>query len=98
MTTTIFVLIILYGIYRWSVSWIKYYSKLDSRLGSSIWRYSYDYHVIGRRDVTLDDDKKLVILRRKRNRAITFMYFIFFFAFVILMSFMNQILLRILSV
>ena len=59
MTTTIFVLIILYGIYRWSVSWIEYYSKLDTRLGSSIWKYSYDYHVVGKRDVTLEDDKNL---------------------------------------
>ena len=96
MTTTIFVLIILYLIYRWVVSWIEYYSKLDNRLGESIWRYSYDYHVIGKRDVTLDDDEKFVILRRKRNRAVTFMYFIFFLSFVIFMSFLNQILLRIL--
>ena len=88
MTTTIFVLIILYGIYRWSVSWIEYYSKLDTRLGSSIWKYSYDYHVAGKRDFTLEDDKNLVILRRKRNRAVTFMYFVFFLGFVIFMSFM----------
>ena len=97
MTTTIFVLIILYLIYKWVVSWIEYYSKLDNRLGESIWRYSYDYHVIGKRDVTLDDDEKFVILRRKRNRAVTFMYFIFFLSFVIFMSFLNQILLRILN-
>ena len=97
MTTTIFVLIILYLIYRWVVSWIEYYSKLDNRLGESIWRYSYDYHVIGKRDVTLDDDEKFLILRRKRNRAVTFMYFIFFLSFVIFMSFLNQILLRILN-
>jgi len=98
MTTTIFVLLILYLIYRWSVSWIEYYSKLDNRLGSSIWRYSYDYHVAGERDLTLDDDKNLVMLRRKRNRAVTFMYFIFFLAFVIFLSFINQLLLRILSI
>ncbi len=97
MTTTIFALIILYLIYRWVISWIEYYSKLDKRLGESIWRYSYDYHVIGKRDVTLDDDETLVILRRKRNRAVTFMYLIFFLSFVIFMSFLNQILLRILS-
>ena len=92
MTTTIFVLIILYGIYRWSVSWIEYYSKLDTRLGSSIWKYSYDYHVVGKRDVTLEDDKNLVILRRKRNRAVTIMYFILFFSFFIFLSFVTQIL------
>ena len=98
MTTTIFVLIILYCIYRWSVSWIQYYSKLDTRLGSSIWKYSYDYNVIGKRDVTIEDDKNLVMLRRKRNRAVTFMYFVFFLAFVIFMSFMNQILIRIINI
>ena len=97
MTTTILVLIILYGIYIWSVSWIQYYSQLDSRLGSSIWKYSYDYNVIGKRDVTIEDDKNLVMLRRKRNRAVTFMYFIFFISFIVFMSFMNQLLLRILN-
>ena len=98
MTTTILFLICLYAIHRWSVSWIKYYSKLDQRLGVSIWRYSYDYHVVGKRDITISDDKNLVILRRKRNRAVTFMYFIFFLSFVVFMSFINQLLLRILSV
>ena len=29
MTTTILTLLILYGVYRWSISWIEYYSKLD---------------------------------------------------------------------
>ena len=98
MTTTILTLLILYGVYRWSISWIEYYSKLDSRLGSSVWRYSYDYHVPGERDTTLDDDENLVILRRKRNRAVTFMYFIFFLTFIIFMSFINQLLLRILNI
>ena len=98
MTTTIFALMILYLIYKWTVSWIEYYSNLDKRLGKSIWRYSYDYHVIGKRDVALYDDKQFVILRRKRNRAVTFMYFIFFLSFVIFMSFLNQILLRILNI
>ena len=92
MTTTIFVLIILYAIYRWSISWIEYYSKLDNRLGASIWKYSYDYQVVGKRDVTLEDDKNLVILRRKRNRAVTVMYFILFFSFFIFLSFLTQIL------
>ena len=97
MTTTIIVLVCLYVIYRWSVAWIEYYSSLDQRLGDSIWRYSYDYHVVGKRDVTISDDKNLVILRRKRNRAVTFMYFIFFLSFIVFMSFMNQLLIKILS-
>ena len=97
MTTTIIVLILLYAIYRWAVAWIEYYSSLDERLVMSIWRYSYDYHVIGKRDITISDDKNLVLLRRKRNRAVTFMYFIFFLSFIVFMSFMNQLLLRILN-
>ena len=59
MLTTIIVLIILYIIYRWSVAWISYYNRLDKRFGISVWRYSYDYHVIGKRDVSFLDDKKL---------------------------------------
>ena len=97
MTTTILTLLILYGVQRWSISWIEYYSKLDSRLGTSVWRYSYDYHVAGKRDVSFLDDKEFVLLRRKRNRAVTFMYFVFFLSFIVFMSFMNQLLLRILN-
>ena len=97
MTTTIIVLVCLYLIHRWAVAWIEYYSSLDQRLGVSIWRYSYDYHVVGKRDITILDDKNLVLLRRKRNRAVTFMYFIFFLSFIFFMSFMNQLLLRILN-
>ncbi len=97
MLTTIIVLIILYLVYRWSVAWINYYNQLDKRFGLSIWRYSYDYHVIGKRDVSFLDDKKFVLLRRKRNRAVTFMYFIFFLSFIVFMSFMNQLLLIILN-
>ena len=97
VTMQIIILICLYAIYRWAVAWIEYYSSLDQRLGLSIWRYSYDYHVVGKRDLTISDDKNLVILRRKRNRAVTFMYFIFFLSFVFFMSFMNQLILRILN-
>ena len=97
MTTIIIVLVCLYLIHRWAVAWIEYYSSLDQRLGASIWRYSYDYNVIGKRDVSFLDDKKFVLLRRKRNRAVTFMYFIFFISFIVFMSFMNQLLLKILN-
>ena len=97
MLTTIIVLIILNIIYRWSVAWINYYNRLDNRFGMSVWRYSYDYNVAGKRDVSFLDDKKFVLLRRKRNRAVTFMYFIFFLSFIVFMSFMNQLLLRILN-
>jgi len=97
MLTTTIVLITLFFIYKWSVSWIEYYNQLDQRFGMSIWRYSYDYQVIGKRDISILDDKEFVLLRRKRNRAVTFMYFIFFLSFIVLMSFMNQILIRIIN-
>ena len=97
MLTTIIVLIILYLIYQWSVAWIKYYNRLDKRFGLSVWKYSYDYNVVGERDISFLDDKDFVLLRRKRNRAVTFMYFIFFISFIVFMSFMNQLLIRILN-
>ena len=71
--------------------------SLGGPFGMSVWRYSYDYHVIGKRDISILDDKKFVLLRRKRNRAVTFMYFIFFLSFVVFMSFMNQLLIQILN-
>ena len=71
-------LILTYLIFLWSLEWVKYYNKQDRRLGSSVWRWSYDYPVIGIRDISMLDDKKFVLLRRKRNRAVTLMYVIFF--------------------
>ena len=97
MFTTTIVLFILYLIYRWSVAWISYYNNLDKRFGMSVWRYSYDYHVVGKRDVSFLDDKEFVLLRRKRNKAVTIMYSIIFLSFIILMSFVSQILLIILT-
>ena len=64
MLTTTIVLITLFFIYKWSVSWIEYYNRLDQRFGMSIWRYSYDYQVIGKRDISVLDDKEFVLLRR----------------------------------
>ena len=71
MITTFLTLTLIFIIYLWIVSWINYYNKLDNRLGSSVWRWSYDYPVPGDRDISFLDDKKFVILRRKRNRAVT---------------------------
>ena len=64
-------LILTYLIFLWSLEWVKYYNKQDRRLGSSVWRWSYDYPVIGIRDISMLDDKKK-LLRRKRNRAVTY--------------------------
>ena len=97
MITTFLTLTFIFLIFLWIVSWINYYNKLDNRLGSSIWRWSYDYPVKGKRDISNLDDKNFVILRRKRNRAVTIMYWIFFLSFIIFMSFISKILFLILN-
>ena len=92
MFSTFLALTFLFLMFMWSLAWVNYYNKLDKRFGSSLWRWSYDYPVPGDRDVSFLDDKKFVILRRKRNRAVTVMYFILFFSFFIFLSFVTQIL------
>ena len=59
-------LIILYLILKYVLAWITYYNNLDSRLGESTWRFSYDYPVVGERDISDLDDKDFVRLRRKK--------------------------------
>ncbi len=97
MLTEILLLIVLGFIFLWSTAWIRYFNKLDERLGNSVWRWSYDYPVKGKRDVSNLDDREFVILRRKRNKAVTFMYWIFFTIFIISMSVMSKFLLVILT-
>ena len=97
MLTTFLVLVILFLIFLWSLAWIKFYNRLDKRFGNSLWRWSFDYVVKGDRDISILDDKKFVLLRRKRNRAVTIMYFIVFLTFFILLSFVTQILFFILN-
>ncbi len=97
MITTFLTLTFIFLIFLWIVSWINYYNKLDNRLGRSIWRWSYDYPVLGKRDISVLDDKKFVILRRKKNKIITYMYLVVFLGFLFLMSFVSQILLMIQS-
>ena len=83
---------ILYIILKYILSWIKYFNSLDSRLGQSTWRWSYDYPVIGERDVSDLDDKSFVRLRRKRNKIITIMYSIVLIMFLLSMSLLSEIL------
>ena len=78
---------------RYVLAWIAYYNNLDSRLGDSTWRFSYDYPVIGERDISDLDDKAFVRLRRKRNKIILFMYSIVFVIFMSSMSLLSQFLL-----
>ena len=96
MFLSLIFLLVTYGLFQWSLEWIKYYNTLDKRFEKSLWRWSYDYPVVGKRDMSMLDDKKFILLRRKRNRAITFMYSIFFAGFIILVFCVNQVLLKIL--
>ena len=88
---TIF-LIILYLILRYTIAWISYYNNLDSRLGDSTWRFTYDYPVLGERDISDLDDKDFVRLRRKKNKIILLMYSIVLVMFVSSMSLLSKFL------
>ena len=86
-------LIFLYLILRYVLAWISYYNNLDSRLGDSTWRFSYDYPVVGVRDISDLDDKDFVRLRRKKNKIILFMYSIVLVMFISSMSLLSKFLL-----
>ena len=86
-------LIILYLILRYVLAWIVYYNNLDSRLGDSTWRFTYDYPVLGDRDISDLDDKDFVRLRRKKNKTILLMYSIVLVMFISSMSLLSKFLL-----
>ena len=86
-------LIILYLILKYVLAWITYYNNLDSRLGDSTWRFSYDYPVIGERDISDLDDKDFVRLRRKKNKIVLLMYSIVLIMFISSMSLLSKFLL-----
>jgi hypothetical protein len=86
-------MIILYLILRYILAWIRYFNNLDSRLGDSTWRWSYDYEVVGERDISDLDDKAFVRLRRKKNKIITIMYSLVMIMFVASMSLLSKFLL-----
>ena len=89
---TIF-LIILYLILRYIIAWITYYNNLDDRLGDSTWRFTYDYPVVGERDISDLDDKDFVRLRRKKNKIVFLMYSIVLVMFISSMSLLSKFLL-----
>ena len=60
-------LVSLYFVLKYILAWISYFNSLDPRLGESTWRFSYDYPVIGERDISDLDDKNFVRLRRKKK-------------------------------
>ena len=86
-------MIILYLILRYLLVWIRYFNNLDPRLGESTWRWSYDYQVVGERDISDLDDKAFVRLRRKRNKIITVMYSVIMVMFIASMSLLSKFLL-----
>ncbi len=86
-------LVILYLLLKYIIAWITYYNNLDSRLGDSTWRFSYDYPVVGERDISDLDDKDFVRLRRKKNKIVLFMYSIVLVMFISSMSLLSKFLL-----
>ena len=90
-------MIILYLILRYTLAWITYYNNLDSRLGDSTWRWSYDYQVVGERDISDLDDKDFVRLRRKKNKIVTLMYSVVMIMFIASMSLLSKFLLFFMS-
>ena len=86
-------LVILYLILKYVLAWITYYNNLDPRLGDSTWRFTYDYPVLGERDISDLDDKEFVRLRRKKNKIVLLMYSIVLIMFIASMSLLSQFLL-----
>ena len=83
-------MVILFLILQYVIAWIRYFNNLDTRLGNSTWRWSYDYQVIGERDISDLDDKEFVRLRRKKNKIVLFMYSIVLIMFVSSMSLLSK--------
>ena len=83
-------LIGLFIVLKYVLAWITYYNNLDSRLGNSTWRFSYDYPVIGERDISDLDDKDFVRLRRKKNKIVLLMYSIVFIMFISSISLLSK--------
>jgi hypothetical protein len=97
MLISSFFLIILYISHKYIVAWISFYNNLDKRFGNSIWRWTYDYKVVGDRDISDLDDKPFVRKRRIRNRIVTYMYCNFLIGFFVLISFVSDLLILILQ-
>tara|TARA_B100001093_G_scaffold260176_1_gene248668 strand:+ start:171 stop:434 length:264 start_codon:yes stop_codon:yes gene_type:complete len=87
----------MYLILKYVLTLITYVNKLDTRLGDSTWRWTYDYQVIGERDFSDLDDKNFVRLRRRKNRLVTIMYSVFLIMFVSFMSWLSKFLILILN-
>tara|TARA_B100001175_G_scaffold42646_1_gene31976 strand:+ start:2965 stop:3261 length:297 start_codon:yes stop_codon:yes gene_type:complete len=84
MFTSALLLTITYILFKYTVSWIKYYNQIDLRMPNSLWRYTADYRVKDKKDLYDLSDKPFVILRNKRDSLVTIMYFIVILAFLFL--------------
>ena len=93
----IIIMIVLYIILSYVLSWIRYFNSQDPRLGQSTWRWTYDYQVVGERDFSDLDDKDFIRLRRKKNRLVTIMYSIFLIMFIAFMSWLSKFLILVLN-
>jgi hypothetical protein len=85
-------MIVLFLILKYILAWIRYFNNLDPRLGDSTWRWSYDYQVIGKRDISDLDYKSFVRLRRRKNKIITLMYSVVMIMFIASMSLLSKLL------
>ena len=92
MLLSIFLLTITFFLYKYTISWIKYYNSTDNRMPKSLWRYTCDYPVVGIRDISDLDDKSFVRQRRKRNKIVTVMYFVVTLGFIFTIYFITSIL------
>ncbi len=97
MIISFLILIAIYFLHKYIAAWIVYYNSTDTRFGNSIWRWSYDYPVHGKRDISDLDDKIFVRKRRIRNRTVSFMYWNFFIGFTVSMYFLSTLLIIILN-
>jgi len=86
-------LITLFLILKYTLAWITYLNNLDIRLGDSTWRFTYDYPVVGERDISDLDDKEFVRLRRRKNKLVLLMYSIVLIMFISSMSLLSKFLL-----
>jgi hypothetical protein len=67
MISSLIILILLYLLFKYVISWINYYNQSDKRFGNSTWRWSYDYPVIGKRDISDLDDKSFCKIKKKKK-------------------------------
>ena len=97
MIVSAILLSVIYIIFKYILAWINFYNQSDKRMPNSLWKYAYDYPVVGIRDISDIDDKSFVRQRRKRNTIVTIMYFVVLLAFVLFLQLIANLLILILT-